>query len=109
MVDTSAGTLLEQTPLIVDAAALAGIAARDSVANARLARVELAEICYASDGLKVRVILARPKAGSAYPCVIYNRGGNRESGAITPEDAAEHLARIADWGYIVVAGQYRGN
>ena len=109
MAGFSVGALLQQSPLLVDAATLAGISARDPDASARLARVELTEIAYASDGLKVCGVLARPKDAGAYPCVIYNRGGNRESGAITPEDAAEHLARIADWGYIVVAGQYRGN
>jgi dipeptidyl aminopeptidase/acylaminoacyl peptidase len=109
MVASSAGALLDQSPLRIGAATLASLAARDSDIPARLARVELVEIVYASDGLKVRAILARPKDAGAHPCVIYNRGGNRESGAITPEDAAEHLARIADWGYVVIAGQYRGN
>src|SRR5262245_43566949 len=109
MLDSGAGTLLEQSPLAIDADTLARIAARDPDATARLTRVELIEICYLSDGLKVRGVLARPTGAGLYPCLIYNRGGSRESGAITLEDAVEHLARIADWGYIVVAGQYRGN
>jgi dipeptidyl aminopeptidase/acylaminoacyl peptidase len=109
MLASSTGALLEQSPLAIDAEILAGIAARDPGAGARLARVELAEITYLSDGLRVRGVLARPTGAGRYPCVIYNRGGSRDAGAITPADAAEHLARVADWGYIVVASQYRGN
>jgi dipeptidyl aminopeptidase/acylaminoacyl peptidase len=106
---SNAGELLERSPLAIDADTLAGIAARDHAVGARLARVELAEIAYLSDGLIVRGVLAQPTSAGPHPCVIYNRGGSRDSGAITREDAAEHLARIADWGYIVVASQYRGN
>jgi dipeptidyl aminopeptidase/acylaminoacyl peptidase len=109
MPNSSAGQLLAQSPLPIDADTLARIAARDPGARARLAQVELTEIAYLSDSLKVRGVLARPTGAGPYPCVIYNRGGSRHSGALTPEDAAEHLARIANWGYVVVAGQYRGN
>jgi dipeptidyl aminopeptidase/acylaminoacyl peptidase len=109
MLDSTVGTLLEQSPLTIDADMLAAIVARDVGAHARLARVELTKIVYISDGLKVHGVLARPIAAGTYPCVIYNRGGSRDSGAITPEDAAEHLARIAEWGYVVAASQYRGN
>jgi dipeptidyl aminopeptidase/acylaminoacyl peptidase len=41
--------------------------------------------------------------------VIYNRGGNREFGALRDGPAAGLLGRVASWGYVVVASQYRSN
>ena len=41
----------------------------------------------------------------AYPCIIYNRGGNREYGSNKPEDIA-YLAETS--GKIIFATQYRG-
>ena len=74
-----------------------------------LNEVEMEEIFYLSDGLKVKGFLIHPKKPGNYPCVIYNRGGNREFGKITPRKVVFILARIASWGYTVVASQYRGN
>ena len=74
-----------------------------------LEEVEASEIFYLSDGLKVKGFYIRPKRGGPHPCVIYNRGGNREFGAIVGKTVASLLCRIASWGYIVVASQYRGN
>ncbi len=71
--------------------------------------VELARITYESDGLKVRGYSAAPKTGTKLPCVIFNRGGNREFGALNDLRAAWLLGKLARRGYIVVASQYRGN
>jgi dipeptidyl aminopeptidase/acylaminoacyl peptidase len=71
--------------------------------------VEVLSITYLSDGLEVKGYLAMPTAGENLPCVIFNRGGNREFGAISDEQAAKTLGKIASWGYVVVASQYRGN
>jgi len=57
----------------------------------------------------VRGILAAPKEGKGFPCLIYNRGGNRKFGAVTKEQDALFIGRVASWGYVVVASQYRGN
>ncbi len=103
------GQVIDRARLQIDEETLTRIESRDPEVRGRLEEVELWELTYWSDGLKVKGILARPKATRTYPCVIYNRGGSRDSGLITPEDAAAHLARIASWGYGVVASQYRGN
>lgn len=76
--------------------------------------VALRAITYRSEGLKVQGYLAIPQAGPAgegsrLPCVIFNRGGNRDLGALSDEDAVRILAPIAAWGYVVAASQYRGN
>lgn len=71
--------------------------------------VDIKSIGYLSDGLKVKGYLVVPRQGVRLPCVIFNRGGNREFGALDDRVAALLLARIASWGYVVVASQYRGN
>lgn len=71
--------------------------------------VVVRSIDYASDGLRVTGYLARPKAEGTYPALIFNRGGNRDFGALTDVGAANRLGRYASWGYVVVASQYRGN
>ena len=74
-----------------------------------LEEVEIKAISYLSDGLKVKGYLALPKEGKNLPCIIYNRGGTREFGAISNTRAALWLGHVASWGYVVVATQYRGN
>jgi dipeptidyl aminopeptidase/acylaminoacyl peptidase len=73
-----------------------------------LDKVEIRSITYLSDGLKVKGYLAVPKEGKKLPCVIYNRGGNRSFGALNDEEAVYLLGRVATWGYVVAASQYRG-
>jgi len=103
------GKLLEQTAIALDGATLARLAERDPEAHARLDRVELAKIAYASGGLRVTGMLARPKRPGRFPSVIYNRGGYGSSGVISARQAATQLAAVADRGYVVAASQYRGN
>ena len=77
-------------------------------ACAHLAEVEAERIAYASDGLSVQGFLVRPKGPGPWPCVICNRGGNRDFAAIDPAAVVDLLCRIASWGYVVAASQYRG-
>lgn len=71
--------------------------------------LNIEDITYLSDNLKVKGFLIYPKKQGQYPCIIYNRGGNREFGALTPEKVVKFLALMASWGYVVTASQYRGN
>jgi dipeptidyl aminopeptidase/acylaminoacyl peptidase len=71
--------------------------------------VQFFHITYLSDGLKVKGYLALPKKPGKYPCIIFNRGGNREFGAITDELILWMLAKLTDAGYVIAASQYRGN
>jgi len=80
-----------------------------SVVQSNQTEVEVLSITYLSDGLKVKGYLAMPVVGENLPCVIFNRGGNREFGALSDKSAAQMLGKIAGWGYVVVASQYRGN
>lgn len=61
---------------------------------------------YRSDDAEVEGIVSMPTAlKPPLPIVIYNRGGNREFGALK----AEQLCRFAEYGYLVAGSQYRGN
>ncbi|MCP5063873.1 MAG: S9 family peptidase [Ignavibacteriae bacterium] len=67
-------------------------------------------ITYLSDGLKVHGYLAYPKnLTNKYPCVIWNRGGFGNAGALDDFYAQGILGQIASWGYVVFETQYRGN
>ncbi len=74
------------------------------------------KITYLSDGLKVKGYLAYPSAAESgegktirYPCIIWNRGGSKESGAIDTFTARGMFGQLASWGYVVFESQYRGN
>jgi dipeptidyl aminopeptidase/acylaminoacyl peptidase len=63
---------------------------------------------YLSDGLRVVGYRAAPTVGGNLPVVIENRGGNRDFGQWTDASAVGRLGRMAGWGYLVLASQYRG-
>lgn len=68
----------------------------------------LEKITYLSDGLKISGFIAQPKQTlKKLPCIIYCRGGNRDFGALNDYEQF-YLQRMASWGYVVVASQYRG-
>lgn len=59
--------------------------------------------------MQINGLLAKPKISGSYPCIIYNRGGNRELGTLGAYHGAKNLGKIAKEGYVVIASQYRGN
>jgi len=68
------------------------------------------KIIYLSDDLKVKGYIAYPLDKSKkYPCVIWNRGGIGNKGAIDSFTARGIFGQLASWGYVVLASQYRGN
>lgn len=74
-----------------------------------LDQIEVSGITYLSDGLKIKGLMVKPKKKGNYPCIIYNRGGNRDFGQLVAGHGALTLGKIAKEGYIVIASQYRGN
>lgn len=76
---------------------------------AYLDSIDIYGINYLSDGLKVKGLMVKPKKEGNYPCIIYNRGGNRNFGQLLVAHGAMNLGRIAKEGYVVIASQYRGN
>lgn len=71
--------------------------------------IDFYRITYLSDGLRVTGYMAEPKAKGQYPCIIANRGGNRDFGMWNPLSIAYFLGQMASWNYVVIASQYRGN
>jgi len=71
--------------------------------------VNLYKIQYLSDGLLIQGYLAIPKQSGKFPVIIYNRGGNRNFGELNDYSASILLNRLASWGYVVVASNYRGS
>lgn len=71
--------------------------------------IDIYGITYLSDGLKINGLMVKPKKKGKYPSVIYNRGGNRDFGALLIANGAITLGQIAKEGYVVIASQYRGN
>ncbi len=68
------------------------------------------KMTYLSDNLKVKGYIAYPKDDSKkYPCIIWNRGGIGNAGAIDAFTARGIYGQLASWGYCVFASQYRGN
>ncbi len=60
------------------------------------------------DGVEVDGFVARPKQiHGNLPCVIFNRGGYKDFGKITPYLLQTWISKIAGWGFIVIASQYR--
>ncbi|MGB5530665.1 MAG: prolyl oligopeptidase family serine peptidase [Ignavibacteriaceae bacterium] len=63
-----------------------------------------------ASGLKVKGYISYPvDKTKKYPCVIWNRGGIGNKGAIDSFTARGLFGQIASWGYVVFATQYRGN
>lgn len=103
------GRLLESRAVSFTAKALDGMAEREPAIRELLEATTLQRIVYQVDGLRVTGCLAQPSTPGPHPCLIWNRGGNREFGAWSDRSAAVVLARAASWGYLIVATQYRGN
>lgn len=71
--------------------------------------IDMNWISYLSDGLMVNGLMVKPKKPGKYPCIIYNRGGNRDFGQLLVAHAAMTLGQLAKEGYVVIASNYRGN
>lgn len=74
-----------------------------------LKQVKMHSMIYKSDSLLVTGFMITPKKPGKYPCVIFNRGGNREFGRLNIMIATMLMAPIASEGYVVIASNYRGN
>lgn len=99
------GKIISKEPLIISDS----IKTRLAKSAPDLDSVKFSKITYLSDGLKVTGYVAEPKKEGKYPCIIFNRGGNRNFGELTPLSIAFFMGKMASWGYVVVASQYRGN
>ena len=104
------GKIIEQISFTVPDKIIDKVERSDPGIKAMISEVNLFHLTYISDGLKVKGYLAIPKKEGKFPCVIFNRGGNKDFGKITDEDwGTGVLVELSSKGYIIVASQYRGN
>lgn len=104
------GKLLDKAIYTLDDSVWTWIAKSDPVLARRIKdSVDFFRLTYLSDGLRVTGYMAEPKAKGNYPCIIANRGGNRDFGRWNPTSIAYFLGQMASWDYVVIASQYRGN
>lgn len=79
-----------------------------------LEKVDMYEITYLSDGLKIQSFAAMPKQEGVYPVIIYNRGGNRDFGALqllqgkAKVPVSYFFSKMANEGFVVIGCNYRG-
>lgn len=69
------------------------------------AQVDLYEITYWSEGLRVKGLLGIPKFAGNFDALLYLRGGLQSIGMVR----AARIAQFATQGFIVFAPYYRGN
>ncbi|MCD7032630.1 prolyl oligopeptidase family serine peptidase [Metabacillus sp. GX 13764] len=68
-------------------------------------KIDLYSVTYFSSGLKVKGMLAEPKAEGEYEGFLYLRGGIKNVGQVRPG----RLIQFASEGFVVFAPHYRGN
>jgi len=104
------GSIVDKKPISIADSVWARLTRRDASFAQRIRDgVNFYRITYISDGLKVTGFIAEPKAAGKYPCIISNRGGNRDFGQWNPLSIVFFMGQMASWNYLVVASQYRGN
>ncbi|UOQ69011.1 alpha/beta hydrolase family protein [Hymenobacter volaticus] len=103
------GRILRKKPFILQEGVFKEFARRNPEFSQQLRSINFYRITYLSDGLQVTGYLAEPKEKGTYPCIISNRGGNREYAQWDTVQLAYTLGRMATWKYVVIASQYRGN
>lgn len=69
--------------------------------------LQYSEIVYQSDSLNINGLLIAPKAKGNYPVIIFNRGGNRDYGALSLKMLLALTGPLANEGYIILASNYR--
>lgn len=64
-------------------------------------------IKYKSDELEVNGIISEPKKEGKYPVVIFNRGGNRNSGSLTVGLMLLFTSKLSEQGYVIIGSNLR--
>ncbi|MES2748292.1 MAG: prolyl oligopeptidase family serine peptidase [Bacteroidota bacterium] len=108
-VSSQNGKIIEQKPYVIADSVITRIEKTIPNAKTLIKNVDLFKIVYLSDGLKVIGFMSTPKKADKYPCVIFNRGGNRDYGPINDNLLVRFFAEMSNWGYVVIGSQYRGN
>ena len=109
MANAQNGKILKQQAVALDESMTQELKSTAPNTLAIIDQIETIEITYISDGLKVKGYVLAPKKTGKYPVLIFNRGGCKNYGALTKQFVLRWLTVFANWGYVIVASQYRGN
>lgn len=104
------GTLIDSRPVAIPESTL-NMARRGMATDdfARYAAVQMHELTYWSEGLRIKAFLGLPASeAQPLPGIVFNAGGTGERGALSAMTAAATVGLYASWGYVVIASQYRG-
>ncbi|MCU0427750.1 MAG: prolyl oligopeptidase family serine peptidase [Candidatus Kapabacteria bacterium] len=104
------GTLIDSRPVTMPDSTL-NMARRSMTEEdfTRYAAVQMHELTYWSEGLRIKAYLGLPSAeAQPMPALVFNAGGTGERGALSDMTAAATVGLYASWGYAVIASQYRG-
>src|SRR3989344_7168787 len=71
--------------------------------------INVYRMVYTSQGHKIVGYIVEPKEGENLPCIVYNRGGSNDFGAIKIGQLYLSLSIFAKAGYITIFSQYSGN
>jgi dipeptidyl aminopeptidase/acylaminoacyl peptidase len=103
------GKIIEHKPYMIADSVIAKIEKTIPEAKSLRDNADFFKIVYLSDGLKITGYMSVPKKAGKYPCVIFNRGGNRDHSSIGDNGLIRFFGLVSNWGYVVVGSQYRGN
>ncbi len=103
------GKIIEKQRMILSDTTVAKITKADAELALALKKIEFYRITYVSDSLKIKGFIAKPIGVGKFPAIISNRGGSGEFGKWNEIGIGFFLGKLASWGYVVVASQYRGN
>lgn len=73
--------------------------------------INVYKILYKSEGRKIYGYLVEPKkGGNKLPCIVWNRGGSADFGALNDEGVfTGNISIFAKAGYVIIASQYSGS
>ena len=103
------GKIIRLDPYILQDSSIIKMEKNAPNIKALISGVDFFKMSYLSDGLIVKGFLSVPKQAGKYPCIIFNRGGNREFGALNDASLLRFFCMVSSWGYVVIGSQYRGN
>ncbi|HXJ44513.1 MAG TPA: hypothetical protein VNH18_34820 [Bryobacteraceae bacterium] len=100
--------MLSRTELMIPDEVLKSRQVSPQFSNA-VQRARFWKFMYESDGLKIGGYMAASRRAGPHPCIIENRGGNRDFGAWNDTNSVRWLAPLAAEGYFMIASNYRGS
>ena len=103
------GKIIQLEPYVLQDSSISKMERYVPNMKALASSVDFFKITYLSDGLLVKGYLSLPKQAGKYPSIIFNRGGNREFGALNDASLLRFFCMVSNWGYVVIGSQYRGN